>query len=506
MTDPSETEELLRARFDSLQKKLVPLWKSIQTFTTDPQTIVVVPSISVEIELTPAEIQGYEERYLFLLLLLRQPNARMVYVTSGPIQLLLIDYVLSLLPSEIREDARSRLFLVSARGAIAGLPLCRILLETPALVDRIRSLIPDRDRAHLVPFNATTDDRDLALELGIPMYAADPKFLPLGTKSGCRRLFREEGVLHPAGAEGLRSVDDLVQALAALRLKRPDLKAALLKTNEGVSGEGNASVSLVGLPGAGAPEELQAIRERLGALLPEEDGLSVEAFLARFERGGGVVEERVSGAEFHSPSVQLRVTPFGEVELLSTHDQLLGGETGSTYLGCVFPCDPGYAREITREAEKVGRRLATEGVLGRFAIDFVVARNVCDPWRIYAIELNLRKGGTTHPFLTLQFLTNGTYDPERAVFATPSGAVKALVASDHVENPAYRALRPEDLIRILSESGLHYRADIETGVVLHMLSPVTEVGRFGLTAIANSRKEALALYEETVAAFDRAAR
>ena len=59
--------------FDALQAKLVPLWKSIRSLNQDPQTIVVVPSIDVDIELSPAEMQAYEERYLFLLLLLRQP-------------------------------------------------------------------------------------------------------------------------------------------------------------------------------------------------------------------------------------------------------------------------------------------------------------------------------------------------------------------------------------------------------------------------------------------------
>ena len=34
--------------FDRLQKKLVPLWKSIERFNQDPQTIVVVPSMSID--------------------------------------------------------------------------------------------------------------------------------------------------------------------------------------------------------------------------------------------------------------------------------------------------------------------------------------------------------------------------------------------------------------------------------------------------------------------------
>src|SRR5262249_60881372 len=95
----------------------------------------------------------------------------------------------------------------------------------------------------------------------------------------------------------------------------------------------------------------------------------------RLEQLGGVVEERVAGEEFRSPSVQLRITPLGEVELLSTHDQLLGGPGGQRYLGCRFPADSAYAPIITREAKKVGTRLAKEGVLGRFAIDFVVVRS-----------------------------------------------------------------------------------------------------------------------------------
>ena len=37
-----------QAEFDRLQKKLVPLWKSIERFNQDPQTIVVVPSMSID--------------------------------------------------------------------------------------------------------------------------------------------------------------------------------------------------------------------------------------------------------------------------------------------------------------------------------------------------------------------------------------------------------------------------------------------------------------------------
>ena len=80
-----------QTEFDRLQKKLVPLWKSIERFNQDPQTIVVVPSMSIDAIDSGAVIQAYEERFLFLLLLLRQPRARLIYVTSRTILPSIID-------------------------------------------------------------------------------------------------------------------------------------------------------------------------------------------------------------------------------------------------------------------------------------------------------------------------------------------------------------------------------------------------------------------------------
>ena len=55
----------------------------------------------------------YEERFLFLLLLLRQPRARLIYVTSQAIHAEIVDYYLDLLPGVLASHAKKRLFLVS---------------------------------------------------------------------------------------------------------------------------------------------------------------------------------------------------------------------------------------------------------------------------------------------------------------------------------------------------------------------------------------------------------
>ncbi|HJZ78698.1 MAG TPA: peptide ligase PGM1-related protein [Pyrinomonadaceae bacterium] len=493
------------AKFEELQRKLVPLWKSIQSFNQDEQTIVVVPSLTIDFECSSSELQAYEERFLFLLLLLRQPRARLIYVTSQMIQPNIIDYYLDLLPGVIASHAKKRLFLISPLDSSTR-PLSLKLLERPRLIEHIRSLIVDFDRAHLVPYNTTSLERDLAIRLGIPMYGADPRFFPLGTKSGSRRIFAEEGVPYPLGVENLNGVEDVARAIAEMRGQKPALGQVLVKLNEGVSGEGNALVDLAGLPTVGDSEERNAILARLESMKFEMEGTTYDAYVRKLNERGGIVEERIVGEEFRSPSAQLRVTPLGQVERLSTHDQVLGGASGQTYLGCRFPADPAYAPAIMREATRVGERLAREGVVGRFAIDFVAVRGPNGAWDVYAIEINLRKGGTTHPFLTLQFLTDGAYDADQGVFTTAFGQQKCFVASDHQDSVLYRAFTPDSLFDIVARHNLHFDQTRQTGIVFHMMSALGEMGRLGMTAVGNNPAEADALFQRAVEMLDEEAR
>ena len=64
-----------------------------------------------------------EERFLFLLLLLRQPRLQVIYVTGRPVPERIIEYYLSLLPGVIPSHARARLHMVATQrrdGARAG--------------------------------------------------------------------------------------------------------------------------------------------------------------------------------------------------------------------------------------------------------------------------------------------------------------------------------------------------------------------------------------------------
>jgi len=487
-----------QAAYAAIQSKLIPLWKSIERLSNDEQTIVVVPSVDIDVEMTASEMQAYEERYLFLLLLLRQPRARMVYVTGQAINPDIVDYYLDLMPGVLTSHARSRLFLLSPIEA-TWRPLTNKILERPKLIDRISSLITDKDRAHLVPFMTTWADRELAMRLGIPMYGADPADAHFGTKTEGRQIFAEVGIPHPAGREGLSSKEDVAVAIASLRAANRDIAAVVIKHDEGVPGFGNATVRLSSLPEQGDASEHDEIMAELDALKIAVPGESTAEYFEVLEQEGGIVEELTEADDLRSPSVQLRITPLGDVELLSTHDQILGGESGQLFIGSRFPADPAYATLISTHASAVGARLAERGVIGRFAIDFVVFRNGNSPWEAQAIELNLRKGGTTHPFLTLQFLTDGNYDAGTATFQAPSGLQKFYVASDHVAIDGLRTLTPRDVLDIALIHGLHFDQARQVGSVFHMLSILPEHGQLGLTSVGDSPAEAQQRYEEVVA-------
>ena len=161
------------------------------------------------------------------------------------------------------------------------------------------------------------------------------------------------------------------------------------------------------------------------------------------------------------------------------------GRAASRYLGCRFPADPAYAAAITREAVKVGERLAEEGVIGRFAVDFVVVRS----------------GGGWDPVRDRAQPAQGRYDasvphapvPDRRRLRPGDGRVqrRRAAARSTSSRPTtsraarYRSLTPDDLFDIVVRRGLHFDQSRQTGVVFHMMSALGEHGRTGLTAVAD---------------------
>jgi len=482
--------------FRELQSQLRPEWGREHDVHGAGFDLLMLPSLSVD----PAELQlitgahHYEERQLFSLIRLRDPGVRIVYVTSKLLPDLVVDAVLELLPGVPTSHARRRLHLFDTDDA-SSRPLTEKLLERPALLNRIRELLRP-GRSFIACYVVTELEKRLSELLQVPLLGTDPALSHWGSKVGSRELFEHCGVPHPPGSPLVHNLDDLSEATAALWEAHPDLQRCVVKLNEGISGQGNAALDL-------APLELAACSgaERRRRLLSAIEHLPMPPPQWRelVRQQGVLVEAWLQGGDaLSSPSVQGTIHPGGAVEVLSTHEQILGGTSGQTYLGCRFPAADAYRLALMEHGRTVGRALAKAGALERYAIDFI-ARRFDDRWDLQAIEVNLRQGGTTHPTMALRAITTGGLVQASGDFLAPTGQALHYRASDNVSHPALRGLLPVDLIDMVAEANLHYDPARLRGSVFHLLGCLSEFGKLGMTCIGRSAPEAEAVFEATKA-------
>jgi hypothetical protein len=491
-------EEEARA-FEALKPRLARLWADVFPKDDEPYTSVIVPSVTLDEGEDAARgpsARFYEETLLVLLMRLRNPQARVVYVTSQPIPNCVMDYYLHFLAGIPASHAASRLTLLSVHDS-SPRALTQKIVERPRLLERIRAAIPDLSRAYLSVFRASLLERRLATLLDLPLNAADPELESLCAKSAGRAVLREAGLDVPLGFENLRDEDDVVSALQGLMAERPGLRRAVLKLERSHWEQGHA---LVDLPSSTARE---AVRRALHCLRAPR-GLDGPSYLARFARIGGMAEEFVEGVE-KVVSGQVRINPRGQVTLTSTHDELRGGHLGLESVGCVFPTDERCRQAVQETCLRVGRLLAEKGLISRLSVEMLLcAEPRRRSWRLAGTEINLGVGGSTHPLLAVRFLTGGRLEPESGLFRSPSGEAKFYRATDNLQAEAYRRLLPEDLVDILTLDALHYSARGETGALFYMLGAIAELGRVGMVAVANSREGADTIFRRTVASLDAA--
>lgn len=372
--------------------------------------------------------------------------------------------------------------------------------QDPAPADlkaKIARAIPHHERAYLATYNSTSLERELALELDIPLFACDPALAHLGTKSGARELFRNAGVPVPNGFENVRTPADLSEALHALKSERPGLRRAVLKLNESFAGGGNALFSFDKSPARNLKSWLN--NELIEHLTFATEGETASCYLSKLRKMGGIVEEFVETSQGRSPSIQLEIDPNGMARAISTHDQLLSGNLGQVFIGCTFPARDDYRSQIQQLGLRTGQALARGGVIGQLSVDFIIDDQPGQPSRALALEVNLRMGGATAPFFLLQGLTGGSYQSDSGEYAISEGQRRCYVASDRIQRDSYRCFRPRDVIRLAMKAKLHYNQETRKGVAFYMLGALRTVGKLGVIAIGETPAESQLLYDEMLA-------
>jgi hypothetical protein len=479
--------------FEDLQAALGPALAANRPGSGTEHVVIALPSYSLGESLLAhyaSRIPALEHRYLVAFLMLhRIPTCELVFLGCQPPDPEVLEHYLALIPPEPRARVRSRFRAVTVADR-SGRSIAAKLLDQPGHLRALRGMVRGRP-AFIEPWNVTRDEVEVALRLQVPVNGTAPHLWPLGFKSAGRRLLAAAEVPVPPGREDVCDLEGVVAAVEAVRVADPSTEGVVVKLDDSGAGEGNSVVDLRAAGGEPVDVAVKAWARRQPA-----------AYLRMLSRGG-VVEQLVTGRVVTSPSVQVDVRPGGQVEVLSTHEQVLDGHV---YTGCRFPADPAYAAELGRHGHAVGRRLAGHGVVGRFSVDFMAVEDRPGAWRLLAVEINLRKGGTTHPYTVLRNLVPGRYDVGRGCWVTTAGGdQRAYVATDNLVDSGWVGLPPAAVIGAVDGAGLTYDHRRGTGVVLHMLSCLAIDGRLGLTAIGRTPEEAVALYDGAAAAVYRAA-
>lgn len=472
--------------FDALQRRFARQYEDRDPLDLDDGTVVVVPSLTFPVaELRKiVAIQHYEERLLYLLLLLGRPGVHVVYLSSLPIDRAVIDYYLGFLPDPA--GARNRLHMLAVQDPEPRALTAKVL-ERPDLIARVREVAGDPSAAFLLPFNVTPLEGRLAEWLGLPFYGPRPALAPLGSKTGSRRVARRAGVPVLDGAEDLWTVAEVERAIRRLRDRLPGLEGVVVKLNNGFSGQGNAVVRL--------DELTTPLEDSRTTFCAEQE--SWATFSAKVRESGAVVEELLRMPGMVSPSVQLRITPAGVPRILSTHDQVLGGPNDQVYLGCRFPADPRYRSSIQEAATRAAEVLSSHGVIGPFGIDFFVVPEG-EGFRIFLAEINLRVGGTTHPLGLIALASGGSYDRSSGQLEI-GGRAKFYVSTDNLKSHHLAGKTPARVIELLDRRGLGFDRRAMTGATLHMLGALRDYGKMGVTCVGDSPEEAEERYRELCA-------
>ena len=342
-----------------------------------------------------------------------------------------------------------------------------------------------------MPYNTTELERDVALSLGIPMYGADPRLADWARRPGA-------GGCSPSWACRTRWAPRTCTASTtsptrswrcAPSGRRCD--SAIVKLNEGVSGEGNAVVAWRACPHPGRPTSGTRCCAGSREMELESEKTPFDVYIAKFAEGGGIVEERIDGRRAAQPE-RPAARPARRRGRAAVDARPAAGRCERPELpGLRLPGRPRVRRSRSpstpaRSAPGWPSRARSGGSRSTSSWSASGDRS----WTPYAIELNLRKGGTTHPFLTLQFLTDGRYDPDDGAVPHAARRTRSTWSRPTTSSPTLlRGLVPLDLFDIVARHGLHFDQSRQVGVVFHMISCLTEHGRVGLTAVGDTPEE-----------------
>lgn len=444
--------------------------------------IVCVPSLTFNQEDIKSVVgfKHYETRSLWQLLMAKSPQIYINFVTSVDISPFIIDYYLNLLPNS--DDAKKRVRILQLHKVDQDKSLVENLLNDEITLTKLKGLA-DKDSSFLLSFLNTGFENKLSRKLGIPSWGCLEDLEHVQTKSGNREIFAAANIKFADGFNNIKTVETLVNRIFELKEKYSESKRFVIKLDNGVSGDGNALFYFEDKYfELNDKQRKLSIIKQLEKMTFQAKGMNWATFSSKIPIGT-IVELFLEGESKTSPSAQGRIHPDGSIEIISTHEQILDA-SGMKYLGCTFPAKSEFRSYITHQTYKIGKELKNRGVLGYFAVDFLVmSRN--EKRLCYAIEINVRQGGTTHPYQTAKFLTGSTYSSSKGLLIDPKGKPIYYCSNDNLMMPERTGVSSEAFISYMQKNEIVFNKNKSEGVVFHLLSALEEYGKVGYTVIGH---------------------
>lgn len=470
----------------------------------EQRLLISVPSMSIP-EAVLGDINGielYEERMLYVMSYLQQEKTEVIFVSSQPINIAVLAYYAEQFATQ-RVTAQSivRRFHPIAVGIDERYLTTRLLRQKNA-IDRIRKVVKKFENSVLMCFAVSYAEEQLARALGVPLYGARAS-LRCGTKSFSRKVFEEANVPFAHGYSGLRTRQEVYHAIARLWVEYPHMNQIVIKADVGVSGASNARILLTNIqPHNGTLKNVTSCEryvrkalenKKLWPLIVKDlPDPNLDKFFHVFEScGGGVVEQWIDDV-VASPSVQFDVLPDGLIDINSTYDQVL---SGVMYKGGKSPAHQLYARELISLASKIGPHVYKYGCLSKVSVD-TVAKKSRDGCTLYAVEINVRCGGTSHPTAMAYGTCGAQINRSDGSVRTPDGRRLFIESHDNLQDDAWIGCEPYAIIQAIKKHNLAFNG--ERGIIGHLFSTLKTYGKTGGTFMARSPEDATKLCQDYV--------
>lgn len=350
---------------------------------------------------------------------------------------------------------KNRIRFVHADNS-SPLPLSQKFLQNPEKMTELRSVvdqikqsngIPD-EGAYMQTFVTTPQEGWVADQLGISVWGNPLLNAGIESKSSYHKVAQMAEVKKADAEIDILSEDQLVESIYKLmerNLKRvfttfsgegasfslpllqqiydnmgeddqlEMVRKLMQKWNQGTSGQGNAPKQISEAAvreyfSGNRQRALDVIRENLTRNMKtaNEEIITPKQFVDKLVSDGGVVEQFVPYVQTYTNALKQRfpVSPSGQadirdqgIKLMGCHEQkFIPDIPGGVYEGAIYGWSrlgEDICRQVYQKTLRIGQVLKEMGYLGRFAVDFVVAKNPkSGKLEVVVIEINARSGGT----------------------------------------------------------------------------------------------------------------